>query len=206
MSYIDKISVGGVAHDIQDTKTKKQVNDIQNDLDNFGIELNEIDNRIESVEETIGDNLLATTSQTLKGAINELKFAIDEDGDDVISVVQGPTGVMGGRTIGSGYITLEPGECKDVQFSDNLCSAFIEGKGGYSAYGGVKWAISTVERIEIGSTDGTDTSKILVGNVSVQPNSFIVRFRVCNFGDTTTTFGVGITLGIYLVNGRVAIQ
>lgn len=198
MSYIDKISVGGVAHDIQDTKTKEEVNGIQNDLDS-------LDNRIESVEETIGDNLLATTSQTLKGAINELKFAIDEDDDDVISVVTGPTGVMGGKTVGSGYITLEPGECQDITVTDNGCSSFIRGEGGYSAYGGVNWAISTVERIEIGSTDGTDTSKILVGNISVQPNSFIIRFRVFNFGDTTTTFGVGITLGIYLVNGRVAI-
>lgn len=84
---IQKINIGGVDVEIEDTVARQKANTNEQNVTNLTsrVETNETNissnaDNILSLNNTIGSETLTTTSKTLKGAINELKTSVSEGG------------------------------------------------------------------------------------------------------------------------------
>ena len=77
---IQKININGVDVEIEDVSARTNISNLTSEVNIVKGDVTTNTNSISSINNTIGSETLQTTSQTVKGAINEVKQSIGESG------------------------------------------------------------------------------------------------------------------------------
>ena len=77
---IQKINIGGVDVEIEDVSARTNISNLTSEVNTVKGNVTTNTNNITNINNTIGSETLQTTSQTVKGAINEVKQNIAESG------------------------------------------------------------------------------------------------------------------------------
>ena len=77
---IQKININGVDVEIEDVSARTNISNLTNEVNTVKGNVTTNTSNITSINNTIGSETLQTTSQTIKGAINEVKQSIGESG------------------------------------------------------------------------------------------------------------------------------
>ena len=77
---IQKININGVDVEIEDVSARTNISNLTSEVNIVKGDVTTNTNSISSINNTIGSETLQTTSQTVKGAINEVKQSITESG------------------------------------------------------------------------------------------------------------------------------
>ena len=98
---IQKINIGGADVEIEDAVARQKANTNEQNVTNLTsrVETNETNissnaDNITTINNTIGSETLQTTSQTLKGAINEVKQSIGESGGGMTASYNSSTNTL----------------------------------------------------------------------------------------------------------------
>ena len=77
---IQKININGADVEIEDVSARTNISNLTNEVNTVKGNVTTNTNNITNINNTIGSETLQTTSQTVKGAINEVKQSIGESG------------------------------------------------------------------------------------------------------------------------------
>lgn len=98
---IQKINIGGTDVEIEDAVARQKANTNEQNVTNLTsrVETNETNissnaDNITTINNTIGSETLQTTSQTLKGAINEVKQSVGESGGGMTATYNASTNTL----------------------------------------------------------------------------------------------------------------
>ena len=91
---IQKININGVDVEIEDVSARTNISNLTSEVNTVKGNVTTNTNNKTSINTTIGSETLQTTSQTLKGAINEVKQSIGESGGGMSATYNSSTNTL----------------------------------------------------------------------------------------------------------------